>query len=151
MVPKLTALQLLARLEQVTKDAAVFKTIWQGYLSDIPLPPDYEIKNAVRRLVLQDLTDGIESYAAKISQIEGKEVQRPPSPKNAMNYICGTAWKILESENPDQEFHPTPRRKRNAERDPNSPQWDGEAFGNATPEERQRIMTETIAGQKKVQ
>jgi hypothetical protein len=147
MAPKLTAQQLLARLEQVNKDAEVFKTLWQGYLADIPLPPNHETNIAVRRLALEDLTQGIESYAAKISQIEGKA----PTTKSAMNYICGTAWKILESENPDQEFHPTPRRKRNAERDPNSPQWDGEAFGNATPEERQRIMTETIAGQKKVQ
>jgi hypothetical protein len=149
MAPKLTAQQLLARLEQVNKDAEVFKTIWQGFLSDIPVPPNHEIKVAVRRLALEDLTDGIESYAAKISQINGKEVKRLPTTKNAMNYICGTAWKIVEQESPDRRFHPTARRQRNAARDPNSPQWDGEAFHNTTPEERQRIMAETIAQQKK--
>jgi hypothetical protein len=149
MAPKLTAQQLLARLEQVNKDAEVFKTLWRGYLSSIPIPSDSEIKNAVRRLALQDLTDGIESYAAKISRAEGKEVKRPPTTKNAMNYVCGTAWKILEKENPDQNFQPTARRQRNAARDPNSPQWDGEGFGNATSEERQRIMAEIIAQQKR--
>src|SRR5580692_2413874 len=101
MAPKLTAQQLLARLEQVNKDAEVFKTIWQGFLSDVPLPPDSEIKVAVRRLALEDLTDGIESYAAKISRAEGEEAKRPPTAKNAMNYVCGTAWKIVEQENPD--------------------------------------------------
>ena len=90
----------------------------------------------------------IESYVAKLSQIEGKEAH-PPSTKNAMNYICGAAWKMLERDNPDQEFHPTARRQRNAARDPNSPQWNGEAFGAAPPEERQRIMAETIEKQKK--
>jgi hypothetical protein len=148
---KLTAQQLLARLEQTNKDAEVFKTLWRGFLSDIPLPPDFEIKVAVRRLPLEDLSDGIESYATKLGQIEGKEAKRIPTTKNAMNYVCGTAWKIVEKENPDQKFHPTARRQRNAQRDPNSLQWDGEAFGNASPEERQRIMAEIIASQKKVQ
>jgi hypothetical protein len=137
-----------AHAEMAEKDAEVFKTIWQGFLSDIPLPPDFEIKVAVRRLPLEDLNEGIESYAAKISQIEGKEVKRTPTTKNAMNYVCGTAWKIVETENPNQKFHATARRQRNAQRDPNSPHWDGEAFGNATPQERQRIMAETIAKQK---
>jgi hypothetical protein len=148
---KLTAQELLARLEQANKDAEVFKTLWRGFLSDIAFPPDFEIKVAVRRLPLEDLSDGIESYATKLGQIEGKEVKRTPTTKNAMNYVCGTAWKIVEKENPAQKFHPTARRIRNAERDPNSPQWDGEAFGNASPEERQRIMAEIIASQKKVQ
>lgn len=141
---KLTAQQLLARLEQTNKDTEVFKTIWKGFLSDIPLPQDHEIKIAVRRLPLEDLNAGIESYAAKLAKAESIS----PTAKNAMNYICGTAWKIVEKENPDQQFHPTARRQRNAERDPNSQFWDGEAFGNASPEERQQIMAETIAKQK---
>jgi hypothetical protein len=149
MAPKLTGQQLLAILAQVNRDTEVFKDLWRGYLSSIPLPSDSEIKNAVRRLALQDLTDGIESYAAKISRAKGEEAKRVPTAKNAMDYVCGTAWKIVEQENPDQKFQPTARRQRNAARDPNSPQWDGEAFGNATPEERQRIMAETIAQQKK--
>jgi hypothetical protein len=151
MAAKLTGQQLLAILAQVNKDAEVFKSLWQGYLLNIPLPADHEIKNAVRRLALPDLADGIVSYQSKLSQLEGKETSRPPTTKNAMNYVCGTAWTILEKENPDQKFQPTARRQRKASRDPNSPQWDGEAFGNATPEERQRIIAETIARQKKVQ
>jgi hypothetical protein len=145
---KLTGQQLLAVLAQVNKDTADFKELWQGYLADIPLPPDFEIKNAVRRLALQDLADGIQSYASQIGQTERKESKYPRNAKGAMNYICGTAWKILEKEHPDQKFQPTARRQRNAERDPNSPQWNGEACGNATPEERQKIMAEIIAEQK---
>jgi hypothetical protein len=147
MVPKPTPEQLLAQVQQTATDAATFKALWQDYFPpDLSLPPDYEIKNAVRRLALADLVEGMTSYACKLAQIEGL-----PSTKKAMNYICGAAWKIVEQENSDQKFHPTARRIRNAERDPNSPQWDGEAFGNASPEERQRIMAEIIASQKKVQ
>jgi len=149
MAPKLTAQQLLERIKQIQVDADAFKAYWQtSFPPEIPLPPDYEIKNAVRRLPLDYLAEGIESYMAKLGQMEGEEVKRPPTAKNAMNYICGAAWKMLEHENPDQQFRPTARRQRNAERDPDSQQWDGEAFHNATPEERQRIMAETIAKQK---
>jgi hypothetical protein len=92
---------------------------------------------------LADLAEGIQSYLVILSGGNAK-----PTPKKALNYICGTAWGIKEQENPDQEFHPTARRIRNAERNPDSNDWDGEAFGNATPEERQRIMAEIIARQK---
>jgi hypothetical protein len=144
---KLTAQELLAQLEQANKDAEVFKALWQGsFPPDLPLPPDWEIKNAVRRLSLADLTEGIQSYLVKLSQGNAN-----PTPKKALNYICGTAWTIKEKENPDQEFRPTTRRTRNAQQNPNSKDWDGEAFGNATPEERQRIMAKTVAAQKKVQ
>jgi hypothetical protein len=141
MVPKLTAQQLLERIKQIKIDASAFKDYWQLSLPDLPLPPDYEINNAVRRLALDYLAEGIESYVAKLGQGNA-------STKAAMNYVCGAAWKMLERDNPSQEFHPTARRQRNAERDPDSPQWNGEAFGNATPQERQRILAETIAKQK---
>ena len=72
-----------------------------------------------------------------------------PTPKNALNYICGTAWGIREKENPDQAFHPTARRIRNAQQDPDNKDWDGEAFHNSTLEERQRIMAKVVAKQKK--
>ena len=94
------------------------------------------------------LAEGIESYVAKFSQIEGKEVRLPPSTKNAMNYVCGAAWKMLERDNPNQQFHPTARRQRNAERDPDSPQWNGEAFGAMSPAERQKVVAEVAARQK---
>ena len=141
---KLTAQQLIAQLKRTQEDALTFKELWLGYYPpELTLPPDHEIKNAVRRLSLADLATGIESYVAKLS-----EKTHPPTSESAMKYVCATAWKILEKENPDQEFHPTARRQRNAERDPNSPQWDAEAFEDATPEERQRIIAETIAQQK---
>lgn len=144
MAPKLTASQLIAQMKQTQEDTAVFKAYWEDSLPHgLPLPPDHEIKNAVRRLDLADLATGIQAYLVIIAK--GKaEV----SSRKALDYICGTAWKIREQENPDQKFHPTARRIRNAQRDPNSPEWDGEAFGNATPEERQKVMAETIAKQK---
>lgn len=141
---KPTAQQLLERIQRIKADAEVLKNLWQeSFPPELSLPPDWEIKNAVRRLSLSDLAEGIQSYLVILSN--GK---KELNSKAALNYICGTAWKIVEKENPDQKFHPTARRQRNAARDPNSPQWDGEAFGNATPEERQRIMAETIARQK---
>ena len=148
MVPKLTAADVHARIKQTQEDTDAFKAYWQASLpADLSMPPDHEIKNAVRRLPLSYLTEGIESYVTKIGKTEGKEA-KPVSTKNALNYICGAAWKMLEQNNPDEKFHPTARRQRNAERDPNSPRWDGEAFGDMTPEERQRIMAQTIATQK---
>jgi|HubBroStandDraft_2_1064218.scaffolds.fasta_scaffold210567_1 hypothetical protein len=108
---KLTGKELLAALAQINKHAEDFKNLWQGYLSTIPLPPETEIKNAVRRLALQDLVDGMESYAVVIAKAENMEL----TSKDAMNYICGTAWRILEKENPDQKFHPTARRQRIAQ------------------------------------
>jgi hypothetical protein len=140
---KLTAQQLLDRLAQTNKDAEVLKSLWQGYLPNIPLPPDHEIKNAVRRLDLQDLTDGIQSYATQLSRAEGKEYS--PTSKNVLSYICGAAWGIKEKENPDQTFHPTPRRIRNAQQDPDAKDWDVEGFNNATPEEKQKIVARYMA------
>lgn len=116
MATKLTAQQLLDKLAQTNKDAEVLKNLWQGYLPNIPLPADHEIKNAVRRLALQDLTDGIQSYATQLSKAEGKETKYSPTAKNVMSYICGSAWNIKEQENPDQKFHTTDRRQRNAEK-----------------------------------
>jgi|HubBroStandDraft_2_1064218.scaffolds.fasta_scaffold299232_2 hypothetical protein len=144
MAPKLTGQQLLAILAQVNKDAEDLRALWIGSFPPDLLPPqDWELKNAVRRLPLEDLAEGIKSYLVILS-----ERKATPTTMGALKYICATAWAIREKENPDHEFRPTARRQRNAARDPNSPQWDGEAFGNATPEERQRIMAETIARQK---
>jgi hypothetical protein len=141
---KLTATQLLARIKQTAEDTAAFKAYWQdSFPPSIPPPLDHEIKNAVRRLSLGDLATGIESYVAKLS-----EKKHPPNSESAMKYVCATAWKIREQENPDTTFPQTQRRIRNAERDPDSQHWDGEAFQNAAPEERQRIMAETVAKQK---
>jgi hypothetical protein len=145
MASKLTAQELLARIAQTAKDAEVFTNLWRDYFPpDIPLPPDWEIKNAVRRLALADLEEGMKSYLVILS--DGKA---NPTPKNALNYICGAAWGIKEKENPNQTFHPTARRIRNAQQDPDSGDWDGEAFHNASPEERQRIMAKVVAKQKK--
>jgi hypothetical protein len=141
---KPTAQQLLERIQRTKADAEVFKSLWQeSFPPELSLPADWEIKNAVRRLDLADLEEGMKSYLVILS-----ERKATPTTTGALKYICATAWAIREKENPDQEFRPTARRQRNAARDPNSPQWDGEAFGNATPEERQRIMAETIARQK---
>ena len=141
---KLTAAQLLEQINRIKADAEVLKTLWQeSFPPNLPPPPDWELKNAVRRLALADLTEGIQSYLVVLSG--GKAT---PTSKKALSYICATAWKIVEQENPNQEFRPTARRQRNQERDPDSSQWNGEAFGEATPEERQHIMAETIAKQK---
>jgi hypothetical protein len=94
---------------------------------------------------LDYLAKGIEAYASKLGKSESHST---PNSKSALNYVCAAAWKMMEQDNPDQKFHPTARRQRNAERDPDSQHWNGEAFGNASPEERQRIMAETIARQK---
>ncbi|MFZ0780373.1 MAG: hypothetical protein WAM86_04495 [Candidatus Sulfotelmatobacter sp.] len=143
---KLTATQLLAKIKQTAEDAAAFKAYWQdSFPNDLPLPPEYEIKNAIRRLPLDYLAKGIEAYASKLGKSESHST---PNSKSALNYVCAAAWKMMEQDNPDQKFHPTARRQRNAERDPDSQHWNGEAFGNASPEERQRIMAETIARQK---
>ena len=110
MAPKLTAQQLLAQLKQAQEDTAAFKDLWQELLPpDLPLPPDFEIKNAVLKLHLADLLQGIQTYVIKI----GAEKSTPTS-QNAMKYICAAAWNIKEQENPDKTFHPTPRRQRNA-------------------------------------
>jgi len=65
---------------------------------------------------LQDLTDGLQSYATELSKSEGKERKYSPTAKNVLRYICGTAWTIKEKENPDQTFQPTERRQRNSEK-----------------------------------
>ena len=139
--------QLLAQLKQTQEYAEVFKSLWQDHFPpDLVLPADWEIKNAVRRLTLADLEEGMKSYLVILSNSKAS-----PTPKGVLSYLCGTAHNIREKENPNQKLPPTPRRLRNAARDPNSPQWDGDTFGNATPEERQKIMAEIIARQKKVQ
>ena len=155
MAPTLTAADLRARLKQTEEDAKALKDYWEGSLPfDLcPPPPDFELKNAVRRLPLAYLATGIEQYVAKINSksdaaAAGKKVSLPVSTRNALAYVCGTAWKIREGENPGEQFHPTARRQRNASRDPDSSQWDGEAFHNATPEERQKIIGENMARQK---
>lgn len=107
---KLSAKELLAQLKQVREDTAVFKEMWQELLPpDLSLPPDYEIKSAVLKLQLEDLLRGIQMYVVKIS-----EEKAHITTKDALRYICATAWGIKEKENPDQEFRPTPRRQRNA-------------------------------------
>ena len=112
MAPKLTAQQLLERIKQIKADAEVFKNLWQeSFPPELALPPDWEIKNAVRRLALADLEEGINSYLVILSNGKAN-----PTPKDVLSYICGTAWGIREKENPDQEFHPTARRQRNAEK-----------------------------------
>lgn len=112
MAPKLTAQQLLERIQQIKADAITFKTLWQeSFPPDLQLPPDWEIHNAVRRLPLADMLDGIHSYLVHISNEDTE-----PTSRNALRYICATAHNIKERENPDQEFHPTARRMRNAEK-----------------------------------
>jgi hypothetical protein len=112
MATKLTAQQLLERIKQIKADAEVFKSLWrESFPPELSLPPDWEIKNAVRRLALADLEEGIHSYLVILSS--GKS---NPTPKDELNYICGTAWGIREKENPDQTFHSTARRQRNAEK-----------------------------------
>jgi hypothetical protein len=112
MAPKLTAQQLLERVQQVKADAETLKELWrESFPPDLPLPPDWEIKNAVRRLALADLLEGIYSYTVRISKGESN-----PTSQKALSYICSTGWNIKEKENPDQEFHPTARRVRNAEK-----------------------------------
>jgi hypothetical protein len=138
--------QLLARLETNKQDAEVFKTLWlESFPPDLLVPPDWELKNAVRRLSLSDLAEGIQSYLVKLSK--GDKAQ--PSTQGALKYICATAHTIKEQENPDQEYHPTARRVRVASRDPGSDGWDGEAWGNASGEERQKIIAENIAKERK--
>jgi hypothetical protein len=145
MAPKLTAPQLLERTKQRNIDALNLKELWlESFPPDLFPPPDWELKNAVRYLALEDLEQGIKSYLVKLSKGEVSS----PTPKGVLSYICATAHNIKERENPNQEVPPTARRKRNAERNPNSPQWDGDAFGNASPVERQRILAQTIARQK---
>jgi len=78
---------------------------------NFPCPPDYEIKNAVRRLALSDLLAGMQTCLVIISNEDAK-----PTSQKAMKCICGAAWGIKEKENPDQAFHPTDRRQRNAEK-----------------------------------
>jgi hypothetical protein len=109
---KPTAQQLLERIQQINADAETLKELWlESFPPGLPLPPDWEIKNAVRRLALADLLEGIYSYTVRISKGESN-----PTSQKAMKYICGAAWTITEKENPDQEFHPTARRTRNAEK-----------------------------------
>ena len=149
------ASDLYARIKKTDEDAAALKAYWESSLPhDIcPPPPDFELKNAVRRLPLDYLVTGIEAYVQKVSgkeeeEAQGKDMRLPVNGKNALNYVCGTAWKIKEQESSDQTFPPTARRHRNASRDPDAPQWDREAFHTTSPEERQRIMAEIIAKEK---
>jgi hypothetical protein len=142
---KQTGQQLLAQLAQVTADAETLKELWIGsFPPDLLPPPDWELKNALRRLAMEDLMEGIKSYLVILSKDKAQ-----PSTQAALKYICGTAHNIKEQENPDQDYYPTERRKRVAARDPGSDGWDGEAWGNASGEERQKIMAENIAHDKK--
>jgi hypothetical protein len=139
MAPKLTAQELLAQIEQTAKDADVFKALWlDSFPPNLPLPADWEIKNALRRLALADLAEGIKSYLVILSDENAK-----PTSKNALSYICGTAWAIKEKENPDQTFHPTARRIRNAQLNPES-----EAFAKATPMSGRRPWPGRLPGKK---
>jgi hypothetical protein len=109
---KLTGQQLLERINQIKADAATLKSLWlASFPPDLPPPLDWELNNAVRRLALADLEEGIHSYLVHLSQGDVK-----PTPKKALSYICGTAWHIMEKEHPEQEFHPTARRIRNAKK-----------------------------------
>jgi hypothetical protein len=141
---KLTPQQILENRKRIQADALILKELWQdSFPPELPPPPDWELKNAVRRLAIADLEEGIQSYLVILSKGEGE-----PSTKNALNYICGTAWGITEKDNPDTTFHPTARRQRKAQRDMDSPQWDGEAFATTTPSDRQSIVAENVAKKK---
>ena len=92
---KLTATQLLAKIKQTAEDAAAFKAYWQdSFPNDLPLPPEYEIKNAIRRLPLDYLAKGIEAYASKLGKSESHST---PNSKSALNYVCAAAWKMTVS------------------------------------------------------
>jgi hypothetical protein len=134
----LTAADLLARIAQQDVDADALKDFWVSVL-DCPPPSIFELRNAVRRLPLDNLVVGIESYIAK--QEEGSQ----PQTMSAWKYACAAAWNIKDKDNPDENRPQTPRRIRNANLDPDSPQWDGEAFHEASPEERQHKMATIIA------
>jgi hypothetical protein len=109
---KPTAQQLLAQLKQTQEDAEAFKDLWRDYFPpELSLPPDFEIRNAVRRLALSDLIEGMQSYLVVISKGNANSTSQ-----KAMKYICGAAWAIKEKENPDQGFQPTARRIRNADK-----------------------------------
>jgi hypothetical protein len=137
---KATAQQLLAGLEQDKQNAEDLKTLWlEAFPPELLPPPDWELRSAVRRLALSDLMEGIQSYLVKLSKREVKSTT-----DGALRYICGTAWKIKEKENPDQEFHPTARRTRNAKLDVDSPQWEG-----YDPKNIQKVIAMEIAEQKK--
>jgi hypothetical protein len=137
---KPSAQQLLAGLEQDKQNAEDLKTLWQeSFPPELLPPPDWELRNAVRRLALSDLMEGIQSYLVKLSKEEFHSTTA-----GALRYICGTAWKIKEQENPDQEFHPTARRQRNAKLDPDNP-----AFEGYDPETIQKVIAMEIAGEKR--
>jgi hypothetical protein len=146
------AADLLAKIKQQEGDASMLRAYWESSLP-VPPPDDYNLRAAVRRLPLDYLAKGIEAYLVQINKKEevvakGHEPALPVTTKNAMDYMCGAAWGMWERESPSEKYYPTARRIRNAERDPNSADWDSEAFHNATPEERQKIMAQIIAKQK---
>ena len=147
------AADLLARLKRTQEDAAALKAYWTGTLT-IPSPDNLDLQNMVRKFPLDHLVTGIEAYAAEISKKhelmaarKDKEVGKPVTTQNAKDYVCAVAWNITEKDEP-KERPLTERRLRNAKCDPDSADWDGEAFHNATPAERKKMMATIIAREK---
>jgi hypothetical protein len=136
------AADLLARIKQTEEDARALRAYWESSLPVAP-PPDFELKTLVRKFPLEDLATGIEAYAAKLT----KKPDAPATTENALRYVAGTAWTIEERDNPQERFQ-TERRKRNAKLDPDSPDWDSEAYGTGTGENRQKTIARVVATQK---
>lgn len=139
---------LYARIKKTEEEAAALKAFWESALT-CPPPPDFDLKNLVRRFSLDHLVTGIEAYAAEIAKKEKlvllcKEPTFQVNTQNAKDYICATAWYILEKEEPAQRPL-TSRRMRKDLTDPSSPNWDSDAWHNATPKERQTALAIQIA------
>jgi hypothetical protein len=148
------ASDLLARLKRTQEDAAALKSYWQGILTCLP-PSNLDLQNLARRFPLDSLVIGMEAYAAEISKknkliAEGKEhdLAFTNTTQNAVDYIAGTAHHIEERENPDEQRPLTARRMRKDLADMDSHNWDQQAWNNASPDERQRMLTIQIARER---
>jgi hypothetical protein len=142
---------LLRRLKETQDSSAAFKAYWVGTLT-VPPPSNLELLNMVRKFSLDHLVTGVEAYAVELAKKEeliaqGNKISRDPTTQNAISYICATAHNLLEQEDP-QERPITQRRFRNAAIDPDSYEWDAEAFQKASPAERQRMMSIIVSRQK---
>jgi hypothetical protein len=146
--------ELLARLKQTQEISNALKTYWAGILT-CPPPSNLDLQNLARRFPLDSLVVGMEAYAAEISKknkliVEGKghDLAFTNTTQNAVDYIAATAHHIEERENPDEQRLLTARRMRKDLADMDSFNWDQEAWNNASPDERQKMLTVQIAREK---
>lgn len=150
----LKAADLLARLKQTQETANALKTYWAGILT-CPPPNDIDLQNLVRRFQLDYLVTGMEAYAAEISkknkliaEDKGHNLAFTNTTQNAVDYIAATEHHIEERTDPDKERPLTARRMRKDLADMDSPNWDQEAWSNASPDERHKMLTAQIAREK---